>query len=217
MARNKREPDAPDEDPGVWLMTLADMFSLLLVFFIMLFALTYKDEEKYVGMLTKMGDALGGKSQLEKKSGLDVVSENMQKFLKDNNLLMQVNLTSDSRGVSLYAEGDMFFDPGSADLKPEIKRLLRRIAEIIKSTPYRVIVEGHTDDTQGAMDKYPTNWELSSARASSVVRYFIDEEGIEPYRFSAEGYAGFKPKYALIPENRSKNRRVEIIISREKM
>lgn len=217
MARNKYEPDAPDEDPGVWLMTLADMFSLLLCFFIMLFALTYKDEEKYVGMLTKMGDALGGKSRLEKKSGLDVVSENMQKFLKDNNLLMQVNLTSDSRGVSLYAEGDMFFDAGSAELKPEIKRLLRRIAEIIKTTPYKVIVEGHTDDTQGTMDKYPSNWELSSARASSVVRHFIEEEGIEPYRFSAEGYAGFKPKYALIPENRSKNRRVEIIISREKM
>jgi chemotaxis protein MotB len=217
MARNKQESDAPDEDPGVWLMTLADMFSLLLCFFIMLFALTYKDEEKYVGMLTKMGDALGGKSQLERKSGLDVVSENMQKFLKDNNLLMQVNLTSDSRGVSLYAEGDMFFDAGSAELKPEIKRLLRRIAEIIRATPYKVIVEGHTDDTQGVMDKYPSNWELSSARASSVVRHFIDEEGIEPYRFSAEGYAGFRPKYALIPENRSRNRRVEIIISREKM
>ena len=216
MAR-KHEAEVPDEDPGVWLMTLADMFSLLLCFFIMLFALTYKDEEKYVGMLTKMGDALGGKSTLEKKSGLDVVSENMQKFLKDNNLLMQANLTSDSRGVSLYAEGDMFFNAGSAELKPEIKRLLRHIAEIIKTTPYRVIVEGHTDDTQGAMEMYPSNWELSSARASSVVRHFIDEEGIEPYRFSAEGYAGFRPKYALIPENRSKNRRVEIIISRDKM
>lgn len=217
MARNKGEPDVHDEDPGIWLLTLADMFSLLLVFFIMLFALTYKDEEKYVGMLTKMGDALGGKSRLEKKSGLDVVSENMQKFLQDNNLLMQVNLTSDSRGVSLYAEGDMFFDAGSAELKPDIKRLLRRMAEIIRTTPYKVIVEGHTDDTQGKMDKYPSNWELSTARASAVVRHFIEEEGIEPYRFSAEGYAGFKPRYALIPENRSKNRRVEIIISREKM
>jgi chemotaxis protein MotB len=217
MARKKPEAAPPDEDAGVWLMTLADMFSLLLCFFVMLFALSYKDEEKYVGTLTKIGDALGGKSQLERKSGLDVVTENMQKFLQDNNLLMQVNLTSDSRGVSLFAEGDMFFDAGSADLKPDIKRLLRRIAEIIKSTPYKVIVEGHTDDTQGKMDKYPSNWELSTARASAVVRYFIEEEGVEPYRFSAEGYAGFRPKYALIPENRAKNRRVEIIISREKM
>jgi chemotaxis protein MotB len=168
-------------------------------------------------MISKIGDALGGESKLEKKSGLDLVSQNMQKFLQDNNLLLQVNLTTDSRGVSLYAEGDMFFDAGSADLKPEVKRLLRRIAEIIKTTPYRVIVEGHTDDTQGKMDKYPTNWELSTARASSVVRYFIEEEGIEPYRFTAEGYAGFKPRFALIPENRSKNRRVEIIVSRQKM
>ncbi|MBI4667122.1 MAG: flagellar motor protein MotB [Nitrospinae bacterium] len=215
MARKRHHEDVPDEDPGIWLITFSDLLSLLLTFFIMLFALTSQQEEKYLGMLSKIGDALGGKSLVDRKTGLEVTQEKLQKFVQDNNLIRQVQLTSDTRGLVMFAEGDLFFDAGSAEIKPDIKRFLRRVGEIIKGTQYKVLVEGHTDDTVGQMEKFPSNWELSSARATAVVRYFIDEAGLEPYRFAAVGYAQFKPRYALIPENRPKNRRVELVILRE--
>ena len=78
-------------------------------------------------------------------------------------------------------------------------------------------MEGHTDDIPTKGGKYPTNWELSTARASAVVRYFLEKMKMDPRRFSAVGYAEYKPRYALIPENRPRNRRVEIIILREEI
>jgi len=222
MYRKVKQSDLDDaemqgEASAIWLISLADMMSLLMTFFVMLFAMNPGQDETYRETLSKIGDALGGRSTVEKKSGLEEAQGKLESLIQEGNLVRQVQLTSDTRGMSLFAEGDLFFDPASAELKPEIKRFLRRIGEVIKQTRYKVVVEGHTDDTVGQMDKFPTNWELSSARAAAVVRYFVDEAGLEPYRFAAVGYAGFKPRYALTPENRSKNRRVEIVVLREKM
>jgi len=209
---------AEGQDEGNWLITLGDMMSLLLTFFVMLFAITSPTDDKYLGMLRQIGDALGGKSLVDRQgTPLENTQKNIEKFLEDNNLVRQVQLTSDSRGIVMFAEGDMFFEPGSADLKNDVKKMLKHIAKILKETSYKVVVEGHTDDVAIKSAKFPSNWELSSARAAAVVRYFVDEEKLEPRRFSAIGYAQFKPRYALIPENRPKNRRVEIIIMREKI
>ena len=224
MSRKKLKPldledaKAEGQDEGNWLVTLSDLMMLLLTFFVMLFAITTPTEEQYLGMLRKIGDALGGKSLIEKKaSPMENIQKNLEKFIEDNNLVRQVQLTSDTRGVTLFAEGDFFFEPGSADLKKDVKRFLKRIAKVLRETPYKVVVEGHTDDTPIKSAKFPSNWELSSARASAVVRYLVDVEKLEPRRFSAVGYAQFKPRYALTPENRPKNRRVEIVILRERI
>lgn len=205
-------------DEGNWLITLSDMMMLLLTFFVMLFAITSPTDEKYMGMLRKIGDALGGKSLVERQgSPIETTEKALEKFLVDNNLVRQVNLTSDSRGLVMFADGDLFFPPGSAKLNDDIKRLLKYLAGVIQKTKYKVVVEGHTDDTSIKSARFPSNWELSTARASAVVRYFIEQQGLEPRRFSAVGYAEHKPRYALIPENRAKNRRVEIVILRERL
>ncbi|MBI5816284.1 MAG: flagellar motor protein MotB [Nitrospinae bacterium] len=222
MAKKVKQSELDDaltdgEASAIWLISLADMMSLLMTFFVMLFAMNPGKDESYRETLSKIGDALGGKSTVEKKSGLEDAQGKLESLVKEGNLVRQVQFTSDTRGMVMFAEGDLFFDPASAELKPEIRRFLRRIGDIIKETRYKVVVEGHTDDTTGPMTAFPTNWELSSARASSVVRYFVDEAGLEPYRFAAVGYAGFKPRYALTPENRPKNRRVEIVVLREKL
>lgn len=223
MARRIKQSDLEDakaegEDEAGWLITLSDMMMLLLTFFVMIFAITSPTDEDYIGMLRKIGDALGGKSLIERQAApLDEMKKSMEKFLEDNNLVNQAQLTSDTRGIVLFAGGDMFFAPGSARLKEEVRRLLGYIAKTLKGTNYKVLVEGHTDDLPTSGQVYPTNWELSTARAAAVVRYFIEEEKLEPRRFSAVGYAQYKPRYALIPENRAKNRRVEIVILREEL
>ncbi|MBI3600596.1 MAG: OmpA family protein [Nitrospinae bacterium] len=101
-------------------------------------------------------------------------------------------------------------------MNEEIKYFLESVNEIVKDVPYKILVEGHTDDVPIKTERFPSNWELSSSRASSVVKYFI-EKGIAPQRLSAVGYAEFKPRFPKTPENRPKNRRVEIIILRERV
>jgi len=202
-------------DEGAWLIILSDLMMLLLTFFVMLFAITAPEEDNYMGVLRDIGDALGGDSLVERKSSLDETSEKIEALIKDNNLVRQINVTSDTKGITMFAEGDLFFKSGSVELRDDIKRFLKKIGEIIKETRYKVVIEGHTDDVPIKNEKFPSNWELSTARASAVVRYFTEEEGYEPARFAAVGYAHYKPRYAMIPENRSKNRRVELIILRE--
>jgi chemotaxis protein MotB len=206
------------ESENDWIVTLSDMMMLLLTFFVLLFAVTSDSSEKYVGMLMRVGDAFGGKSLVERKSSpTEGMDKSMEKAIEESNLARQVHMTSDSRGVTLWAEGDLFFAPGTAEIKPQVKRFLDRIAGIVKTNQYKVLVEGHTDDVPMSSERFPSNWELSASRASAVVRYFITEQGINPRRLVASGYASYKPRYALIPENRSQNRRVEIVITREEL
>ncbi len=200
-----------------WLTTLSDMMMLLLTFFVMLFMIIEPSSQDYIGMLRKVGDALGGKSLVERKFDPSVLEKNIEGLIKDNNLVNQVQLTSDTRGLVMFAEGDLFFKQGGAELTDDIKFFLKHLSRILKKNRYKVLVEGHTDDEPIKSERYPSNWELSTARASAVVRYFIDEMGLEARRFAAVGYAHYKPRYPMIPENRPRNRRVEIIVLREKM
>jgi chemotaxis protein MotB len=212
--------DARDEgvDDIAWMVTLSDLMMLLLTFFVMLFAITSVTNENYMGMIRKIGDALGGESLVERHATTrDEIEKDIEKIISSANLVRQVHLTTDERGTVLFAEGDLFFKAGGVILSPEIKRFLSRIAKIIKKRDNKILVEGHTDDLPISSEKYPSNWELSSARASVVVRYLIEKEGLEPRRLSAAGYASYRPRYALIPENRSRNRRVEIVILKEKL
>jgi chemotaxis protein MotB len=217
---------AEAEDEGAaesgWLATLGDMMTLLLTFFIMLLALAAPETQKYLEALSEVGSAFGGKSLVEMKAEVKKIPEKSTKekisdVIKNNNLSKDVSVTSDTRGLVIYSRGDFFFKPGTAELMPDTKFFLKRIAKIIKTTKGTIMIEGHTDDMKLRRGgRYPTNWELSSARASSVARYFIEEAKIHPKRFIVAGYAEYKPRYMVIPANRAKNRRVEIIIMKKK-
>ncbi len=196
-----------------WLGILGDMMMLLLTFFVMLFSIAAPDSDKYIGVLRKVGDALGGKSIVEKQAQpIKRAKEAIAKIITDNNLVNDVELTSDTRGLVIYSRGDFFFPSGKAELFPDTRLFLKKVAAIIKTLSFKVMVEGHTDDVPISTKRFPTNWELSTARAAMVVRYFVEEENIDPKRFIVAGYGEFKPRFPVIPENRSKNRRVEIVI-----
>ncbi|MBW1947466.1 MAG: flagellar motor protein MotB [Deltaproteobacteria bacterium] len=127
-----------------------------------------------------------------------------------------IELTPD-KTVSIILKGDLLFETGKAELMPEAKRSLREIGEILRQTRHVVNLVGHTDDVPIHSERFPTNWELSAARACAVARYLIDDMGLSASRFFISGYGENQP---LRPndtcENRAANRRVEIIITKEK-
>jgi chemotaxis protein MotB len=112
----------------------------------------------------------------------------------------------------------MIFDLGRADLKPQSMRFLREFADKMVATKYKIVVEGHTDSFPVHSATFATNWELSAIRATRVVRFLIEDGGLEPERFTVAGYSMYKP---VVPNtslpNKAKNRRVEIVITRDKI
>jgi len=117
--------------------------------------------------------------------------------------------------VRIMLADPVLFDLGESELKPFAIPVLHQVAGLLKDIPNAVVVEGHTDDRPIIGAKFRSNWELSAARAFSVIRYFIEEENIKPERLSALGYGEHRPLYPNdTEENRARNRRIEINIVR---
>jgi len=124
----------------------------------------------------------------------------------------QVRVTETSRGVTVEINASVLFDSGDARLDPRAVAALRAVAEILAPTEFPVTVEGHTDNTPIGTPQFPSNWELSVVRASSVVRLFVDA-GVAPQRLTASGYGEQRPVADNdTPDNRARNRRVTILI-----
>ena len=117
--------------------------------------------------------------------------------------------------VRIILTGDLLFSIGNSDLSKSAQNSLYTLANVLKHTPYMINVVGHTDNIPMASSRFRSNWELSVARASVVARFLIDEIGMDPAQFVVSGYASYRP---VVPnnssQNRAKNRRVEIIISK---
>ena len=117
------------------------------------------------------------------------------------------------RGLSIIIRDDLLFGSGKSEINPEGISVLRDIGSKFENFEGRVIVEGHTDNISISTEKFPSNWELSIARAVNIVRFLAEEVGVKPMKMSAVGYADTKPVVSNdTPENRRKNRRVEIIL-----
>lgn len=144
---------------------------------------------------------------------LDSLVADVEKFLNENELNDVITATRTERGVVLVLQESILFESGEAEIIESGKPFLKRIGSLLSSIPNYVKVEGHTDSRPISNMIYPSNWELSGARSSSVIRYLIEENDYEESRFSAVGYGDTR---SLVPntsaENWSKNRRVEIVI-----
>ncbi|MGB9620426.1 MAG: OmpA/MotB family protein, partial [Armatimonadota bacterium] len=142
--------------------------------------------------------------------------QRLQRFVKEKELDKIVNLRVEERGlvVSLVTN-EILFAAGRAELSQKARSIIGEIGQMLLSVPNPIRVEGHTCDLPVASNAYVSNWELSTARATNVVRYLIEKVGVPPDRLSAAGYADTKP---LVPNtserNRAVNRRVDIVILR---
>lgn len=242
MSRRKRSEDSEGGSAPAWITTYSDLMSLLLCFFIMLFAFSTVDAAKFKEALVSLQGALGvlssGRalfnpdemplppdipSQLgddENRSNdllpedLLRLKESLEGYLDGVGLSDKVMLEVNRRGLLIRFTDTVLFDLGRADLRQDSVMLLRDIGGFIGPISNEVMVEGHTDNIPLRHEAhFATNWELSTARATTVVRHFIEALDMSPIRFSAAGYGEYRP---VVPNttdaNRSMNRRVDIVI-----
>jgi len=124
-----------------------------------------------------------------------------------------IELTSDARGLVISLPEDGSFPIGRAEPTPAAQTVLAEIAAVLSPEPNPIRVEGHTDDTPIRSAEFQSNWDLSTARATRVVQYFIERAGLSPVRLSAAGYGEYKPRVPNdSPASRARNRRVDIVV-----
>ncbi len=208
----RREEEEP-ENLDRWLISYADFITLMFTFFAALYALSSVDKAKmqeFSGSLNQTFKVIEKPIQLidTKKA---VLMEDLKKVTGD---LQGITVKNEPRGVVVTFSDSVLFSSGAAELKPEIYSVLEKLSKLLSSVPGNVAIEGHTDNVPIASSKYSSNWELSTARAASMLHFFI-EKGIDPAKYSVAGYAEFRPLESnATEEGRQKNRRVEIVITK---
>ena len=207
-------------DESSWLISYADMMTLLCGFFIMLFSMSKLDNPQYDSFKSAMAKQFGG----EYVSATKELAFFATQIIQELGIEKQSIIKSDPYGVSVTFESTIFFDTLSAEASTEGKRILNGFIEKImkkqKQTGkyYKIIAEGHTDSRPVVGGTYPTNWELSASRAARVVRMFLGA-GFPPDHLTAIGYADTRPLVevktasgTVNPDALAKNRRVVLRI-----
>lgn len=238
-SKRQRHAEAHHSDER-WLITYADMITLLMVFFIVLYSMANTDLKKFAQVAESMrvafnvvgfgsntgavlGDSAGGRASgraapifpelSPQQRDFVAVSSELTAFAVETGSTGDISVNMNMEGVIISLSEGLVFEPGSAELRPESMAVLSEIARILRTIDNSVRIVGHTDNVPTNSPLYPSNWELSVARAVAIVRYLVEEEGIGPERLLPAGQAEFKP---LVPNNsragRATNRRAEIVI-----
>jgi chemotaxis protein MotB len=201
-----------------WMISYADLVTLLFTLFVVLYAAADHNRARQVAeavsaAVSNYPAATDGSGVLPGSNAVNDARAAMERaFAANPNLRARARIigTKDGFTVSLAEAG--FFAPGEATVRDDAQSLVAVVADAVRDSPAQLRIEGHTDSTPIATSRYPSNWELSSARASVVLAQFI-ARGIPPARLSLAGYAGERPVAANeTPEGRALNRRVDLVI-----
>lgn len=216
MSDPRFQPKKKEENDEAWMTTFADMVTLLLAFFIMLAAISKVDVVLYEQVKAGMAQGIGKR---EVTTPVQMLKREMEETIKALEVDDVVAIGTDAQGITIEFASSAFYEPGSAEIREEATPILNRIGATINAdryTGFLVEVQGHTDDVPISTPTFPSNWELSSARASRVVRFFESIE-IESARMKAIGYADTAPKVPNrdaygdpLPQNQEINRRVVV-------
>lgn len=249
------------EDEERWLLTYADMITLLMALFLVLFAMSVVNTSKYEALSASLEDAFSGKilpggtsvnqsgassanqppapeqpvpaiqvplaepiklDPSKKASPAEKESEDFARlkrlvdaYAREHGLAARIQATVTRRGLVVRVLTDqLLFTSGGAALQPQGMPIIDRIARLLVTLPNPIAVEGHTDSVPIRSDRYPSNWELSTGRASAVVRHLIGD-GVSIARLTAAGYAARRPLDTNATDaGRARNRRVEIVLLR---
>jgi chemotaxis protein MotB len=212
-----------------WLLTYADLITLLLAFFIIMFSMSHLDAKRFGKVSRALSGVLSGETQnpllepefddLEGSGPLKISRHRVmmrsleQKAFEQGIDGKKFETEITERGLVIHIMESALFQPGGSKLSSGAMRVLDLVASELDSIPNHVRVEGHTDNSPISTGRFPSNWELSSARATEVVRYFINAHGLSGQRVSALGYGQYRPiRPNNTPENRAKNRRVDVVV-----
>lgn len=238
----KREKKKPEKPSSAWLATYGDMITLMLCFFVMLYDPSEVDTTQLAqiqaslavqtdsmenptttggmsltaGRLADLGNTINSLPSVEKGKSLGLAKKKAVSLFAPEINSAKITVTSDERGLVITLASDAFFEEGSADLNiDETRDILLKLSKFfrepeIKNRRFRI--EGHTDSNVIANGAYPSNWELSAARAVNTLHYLADF-GVDERKFSIAGYADTRPVFSNdTKEGQAYNRRVDIII-----
>ncbi len=228
--RRNHEEEGMDES---WLIPYADLLTLLLALFIVLYAASTIDAQKYNAMRQAFSRAFdGGAGILDNNTanGLDITSGSVDPLLELQQIQQQIDQYFQGRNMTSVLEsrinGDVLvisirdhalFDSGSAVIKSEARETIIAIANMLAAHPgLEVLVSGHTDNVPINNWQFESNWDLSTERALNILKLILSNGELDPSNFSAIGYAEYRPVASNeSAEGRAKNRRVEFAIKRK--
>jgi len=219
-----------------WYITFADLSTLMLTFFVLLISFANTDIMKFREMLGSVKGAFGVPEEVigktvpviageesfgdkkdepvsdEKRAKHEAMREQLESMAKESIKGENVTVMTRKKEILLRVDGGLFFLAGSAKLSEAGIKLLNGLGEILKRSDYNLKIEGHTDNRPISTEMFPSNWELSGVRATTVLRYLL-ALGLSPDRLHAIGYADTRPVADNeTDEGRSKNRRVEFVL-----
>ena len=186
-----------------WLLTYADMITLMLALFVILFAMSTISRVKVQQFAKQVSGGFdntwsinqppnggaNGSQSFESSSSIPSIQKELEKFVRQNHLEQQVQVHMDRRGLVITLLSDKsYYDSGSAEMRPETLKILDGVTKFLTRNDNLISIEGFTDNVPIHTTSYPTNWELSTARAVNVTRYLVERDGIDPGRVSAAGY-----------------------------
>ncbi|MFD0825004.1 flagellar motor protein MotB [Neobacillus sp. M.A.Huq-85] len=242
-SRRKLEEEHEDHIDETWLIPYSDLLTLLLALFIVLFAASSINKSKYEAIMESFKNELSGTQVQNAQVGLspsqttvkqqknapvpvvqpetktkdvelDKLKQKLEQYIKNNHLHATVTLQESKRGVEVSLKDVILFDPGKADLKKSSFKTLNDIVGLIRTVSNPISIEGHTDNVPIGNAAFASNWELSSARAVSVLHFF-ESKKVSDKRLQFTGYGEYKPLYPNnTKEHRQANRRVNIVILR---
>lgn len=231
MARKKKHEE--HENHERWLVSYADFITLLFAFFTSMYAISSVNEGKFRIMSESLAIAFnpsmytstrvqeGPKFVKEQRSHVadefkPMSANNYQKVqaaLKDLEVDKKLTLIADENKITIRISESMLFEPGTDRIMKEALPVIDEVAAVLSELPNSIRIEGHTDNVPVNTERFPTNWDLSSARAISLLKYLINEHRYEPRKLSALGFGEYRPIDTNdTPSGRFKNRRVDIMI-----
>ena len=232
--------DTSGDEKGAWIVTYADLMTLLLVFFILLYSISSLNMEKFKHAIQSIQVSLGETNPkvgllnlvnvpeandqnfvLEDLTGLrsreQEILDSLNSFIEGQNSSENILVHEKDGQIIIEMRGQVLFTSGSAVFNDSAAPILDEIANIIQAhTEYNVNIKGHTDDIPISTPQFPSNWELSAVRATTVLKYLISK-GVNPFRLTATGYGELLPQVPNdTSENRATNRRVEFVLEKKK-
>jgi len=212
----RRRPNF-DDSSSSWLITYSDAITLLLAFFVMILAVSDLNQGKVEALKEGLSQVITNE---DKPTPFTDIKTGLEQYIQQQGLQDQLSVVLDNKGVKVEFANVALYDSGSADIKADALPLLQEVSRVIRETSHSthmIEVEGHTDDLPISTEQFPSNWELSSARATNVVKYLLSA-GLEKQRLKASGFADSRPKQtdadSSIDQQREANRRVVVFVRR---
>jgi len=236
MSRRTSQETRAHENHERWIVSYADMLTLLFALFVVLYATSDANPRKLgqvresidrafdrafsVGILQGSGSSpifdgggiVPGINAI-KASNMAEITAHLNAFAEDRGIVGRIQIREDPNAITISLADNLLFASASAELAPGSQEVLLEIAHILAELPNTIRVEGHTDNIPVNSPEYATNWELSAARASTVLRFLIESGGLPAERMELAGYADTHPiADNSTPEGRALNRRADIVI-----